>query len=256
MEEKDKLTSIQQYFRQNSILIAIFCILQFFIIVIVIFLVSQLNKEESRVPSLTIANFASSIKNLPSESVEPIQIALYNVVNQNNNNIVDDMDVVIRENSYVNQYFERQKIHYVNLIVDIPTLEQSFQIFHEWPEKNDYANQYYMINRATMAMCVTPEDTIYHNSTCEDAYWNNGQRAIAAEFIKYFTFDYFNAYAKEYELYKTIYISPIHYDHDENEKESFIEKTKDAIKSLGISPEIFDYHVLEEDEIDYFIPVE
>ena len=254
MEGNDKSTNLQQYFRQNSVLIGIFCILQFFILIIIIFLVSRLNKEESNIPSLTIANFASNIEGLPRESIEPIQASLYNVVNQNNNNIVDDTSVIIRKDSLVNHYFEQQKIHYVNLIVDIPSLEQSFQIFHEWPEKNDYTNQYYMINRATMAMCVSPGDAIYQESTCEDAYSNNGQRTIVSEFIKYFTFDYFNAYAKDYDLYKTIFINPIMFDYNESEKESFIQETKGAIKSLGISTEIFEYHVLEKDELNYRIP--
>ena len=252
---QDNLTKIQQYIQQNPIVIGIFCFSQIVLIIILIFIIGNINKSSFEISNTKISNLAQEISQLPNNSIEVIQSELFNAVELNQGTLqsIEKSDATIRKDSLIEKYYEKQDVHYVNFIVDIPSIEQSYQVFHEWIEKKN--NPYFLVNRSTMVMCVLEEYNIYENFDCKDSYDKNGQRAIASEFLQYEPFDYFSVFTKTEDQYHTIYINPSNFNIDDSTKQSYIQKTKDAITSLGISPEIFEYHILTQDELNYTIPL-
>lgn len=138
-------------------------------------------------------------------------------------------------------------MHYVNFIVDIPSLEQSYQIFHEWSDDN--SNKYYLVNMATLIMCPTTDQVKYSNFNCKDKFNHHGQNYIVSEFIRYYNFNYFTV--SIHGDYSQVDINPIKLDVSDSEKDSYIQKTKSTIQSLGIYPEIFTYHIVDPAELNY-----
>lgn len=250
MNEKS-LNKFQQYFQQNSILISILFTIQVIIIVLAIFIIKNLTDGPSQIPAIPIFSLSSEIKDLPDTSVQPIESALHDAVILNNDIVFDvkKSDTKIREGTLVNRYFEKQNIHYINFVVDIPSLEQSYQIFHEWTD--DYTNPNYLINRATMAMCVPEKLATYSDFECIDNYDNDGQKQIVSEFIKYSDFQYFTPFIKQQDYNGTVYINPINLDADKETTEEYVNQTKEYIDSLGISSDIFNYKVLQPEDINH-----
>lgn len=254
--EQNNLTKIQQYIQQNPIIIGIFCFSQIVLVIILIFIVNSVNKNSFEISNTEISNLTQEIGQLPADSIEAIQIGLFDAVELNQGTLqsIEKSDATIRENSLIEKYYEKQNIHYVNFIVDIPSIEQSYQIFHEWTDNK--RNPYLLVNRSTIAMCVLEEHVIYENFDCKDSVNKNGQRVIASEFLKYEIFDQFSVFTKTEDNHRIIYINLVNINDDDSAKQSYIQKIKETIRSLGISPDIFDYHILMQDELNYTIPSE
>ncbi|MCR5699972.1 MAG: hypothetical protein K6G49_00865 [Candidatus Saccharibacteria bacterium] len=251
----NNLSKLQAYIRQNPVLVSIFVLLQIIFVILLIFVIKNLNTSTFEESNLPVSNLKQDLQDLPENSVETIQTALYDAVatNQGTLNSIEDSDARVREGTLVNLYFEKQNMHYVNVIIDIPSIQQSYQIFNEWSDNP--TNQFYMLNMATMAMCLSKDQIIYQDFNCKDKYNQKGQNIVTAEFLKYFTFNQFTPILRNSDL-STVYINPVSFDINDNTKQSYIQETKDAISSLGISPDIFKYKVQSLDDLDYTIPQE
>lgn len=246
----------QQYIRQNPILLGVFIFIQITFVILLAILINRFaNTETFEESNLPISNLEKDLQDLPENSVSTIQVALYDAVAENHGTLsdIEKNDAKVRDGTMVNLYFERQNMHYINFIVDIPSVQQSYQIFNEWSDNP--VNKYYMTNKVTMAMCLPEDEIIYQNFSCEDNFDHKGQNIITAEFLKYFSFEYFTPTLKNSDP-SIININPVNANVDDDSKQLFIQETKDAISSLGISPEVFQYHIVSQDELDYVIPIE
>lgn len=248
---------IQEYNKQNPFLVSTFIILEIIIIALIVFIAQNALANHENIPNTEVSGIQQEIKDLPEDSVKVIQAALYNaiVMNGGAKNSLSNQEVQIRQDSVVNLYFESINMHYVKFIVDIPSIEQSYQVFREWSD--DGANKYYLDNRMTLIMCLDKSQAIYPDFECRDKSGDSksGQRFLASEFLKYFDFNEFNAFVSDTDS-SLIYVNPINLEPDDNTKKAYIQKTREAVSSLGISPDIFQYYVLTADDLDYTLSPE
>ena len=253
--EETKLHKLQQYIQQNPVLVVAFAVIQLIFIIVLIIIISNLNKDTYVPANVPISSLEDDLAEIPENSVEVIESMLYDSIASNGGALesISNSDAQIRENTMADIYFEDIDMHYISFIVDIPSIRQSYQVFNEWSDNRTNPN--YLTNMATMIMCLPKEQIIYADHDCKDRFNHNGQKILASKFIDHFDFEYFTPYFKEGDL-STIYINPINYNITEAVKQSYTQKTKDAIFSLGITPDLFEYHVLEQSDLDYTIPIE
>ncbi|MBQ9017091.1 hypothetical protein IJ103_02505 [Candidatus Saccharibacteria bacterium] len=114
----------------------------------------------------------TNINNLTStpETAEVLNIIKYNLyqaIGYNSSvNPADVNDVTIRENSQIDTYDESTKLHHIFLIVDIPSLRQSYQVNYQWTEdENVELNEW-----GTSVTCPTTDQLIYEPFNCQDMF--------------------------------------------------------------------------------------
>ncbi len=153
-----------------------------------------------------------------------------------------------RDGSIVTQRFEKHKTNYVRAIVDIPELEQSYEIFLEYPDNKDAVNavEYSEPNIAKpySILCLDENsEKIYPNFDCHESSEYDTRQNIISNVLNYFQFDNFSAYLNTKGPGTIIiYVSAI-YENDETMKTKCIEEVKTTIESLGISSNLFTYYV-------------
>ena len=253
--EETKLTKLQHYIQQNSVMVGIFVAIQIIAIILFIVTINGINKSTFKLSNVPISNLSQDLENLPTNSVETIQDLLYDTItiNQGTLNSISDSDAEVREGTMIDLYFENIDMHYVNFIVDIPSIQQSYQVFNEWSDDN--SNPHYLINMVTMVMCPLKDQQIYNNQDCRDIFNHNGQKIIVSKFINQFDYNSFTPYFKEGDL-STVYINPAIPNVEDKVKQEYVQETKDMVDALGVSSDIFKYHVLEENEFNYNISPE
>lgn len=107
-------------------------------------------------------NDLSSFSNGPKPDKETLfimQHELFSTIqrnNPNNSNIVSLKDISVRKDSYSQEYDKEKGIHDVKLIVDIPSLSQSYLVQYQWIDagKDMQIDQY-----GIMISCL-PEDRL------------------------------------------------------------------------------------------------
>lgn len=114
----------------------------------------------------------TNINNLTStpETSEVLNIIKYNLYQTiGYNSSVDPAtvsDVTIRENSKTETYDESTKLHFISLIVDIPSLKQSYQVNYQWTDdKNTELSEW-----ATNVSCLAEDKLIYGPFNCQDMF--------------------------------------------------------------------------------------
>lgn len=241
--EEQNLNKFQQYIRQNPAVVGIFVFLQVIFIILIIVVVINTKTNTFQESNLSISNLEQDLQNLPTNSVDAIQTVLYDAIADNKGTLTNlkDSDAKVRKDTLINLYFEKQNMHYTSFIVDIPSIEQSYQIFHEWSDDN--ANPYYLTNHVTIAMCPKKEQTIYVDFQCHDRYSQNGQAFVVSEFLPYMNSSGYNTFIKYDRAPYTIIISPNTFNVDDNTKNTYIEQTKEKVASLGFPADIFSYYV-------------
>ena len=241
MQEKN-LNRLQQYIHQNPIIVGVFIFAQLIFIILIVFAIRSVNTNTFEISNLSVFDLTKEIEGLPESSIDPIQTVIYDTVTMNGGTLtsIKDSDAKIREGTVRNIYFDKQNIHYVNFIIDIPSIEQSYQVFHEWT--NDYSNQYYLINRATMVMCPLKDQAEYLNFDCHDKYNHNGQAFIASQFLPYFDLNGFKIFLQYDKAPYTIIVAPKTFGVDDSTKAFYIQQTKEKVASLGFPPDAFNYY--------------
>lgn len=141
--------------------------------------------DESDVAKVEVDDIFQSIEGMPVSSGEIIANALFDTVADNSNESnIQKSGAVIRDNTLINNYYDGLNLHYVNFIVDIPNLKQSYQIFHEWSDDNK--NPYLIANNTTMVMCIADKNkVIYEDFICKDKQNSFGKYLIVDSFKLY-----------------------------------------------------------------------
>lgn len=144
-----------------------------FIIIIVITIINltapqdEATVETTDTPSnhLTITNINQQIPNLPVSGYEDITFSLYDTAWLNRNTsreLPDTLTANIREGSTTRQYFDDLDIHQANFIVDIPELNQSYQVNYLWSK--DQYNTSIPVTYQTLVYCPTD------STSCRDRF--------------------------------------------------------------------------------------
>ena len=249
------MEKFQEYVKQNPIIVIIFIFMEILIIVLIIASAQSLSHNDFQTPNIPVSSFQQELDNMPNGSKEAIQSSIYSAIALNGGTIssIGDSDAKIREGTLINHYFQDINMNYISFIVDIPSIEQSYWVFHEWSSDNN--NKKYMINQSTMVSCPVKQQIIYYNFDCEDKYNGRSQNIVAKEFfpeIKKESDDFteFNAFVDS-ENSSRIIIDAIHQNPSESTKKSDLEKVKSAVESLGISPDLFEYYFLQPSDITF-----
>ena len=244
-------------FRVNHLLLAFVIFQAIFFIVAIGLINSQLGQsneiEEGNYkaqPHIYIDNLSESIPSFPSEYVDIVQSLLLYIVQNNNSNInLADSKAEVRDGAVYQYYFSRPNISYTSAIIDIPAISQSYQLFFQY--SNDEQNEFLDPNDSVVFLCIKdPSNIIYPDFNCKDTYSQKTRNAIAAKYLQFFKFDQFSA-GIESKNYNLVNIFPNNFSYVD--KDTFLKETKQAIQSLGISPELFEYHIMRPEDITYII---
>lgn len=177
------LTKFQNNIKENTNVVTVFLVFAEIIFVIVMVgILRSILEEPYIVPQVGITNFFEKIQDLPAESGEEIKEELYGVAALNSGALanIEDSGATIRENTIVNKYFKTINMHYVNFIVDIPSTQQSYQIFHEWSD--DGNNPYFVADNSTLVMCPTKDKMVYDDFKCVDNSNRRGRYFVVETF--------------------------------------------------------------------------
>lgn len=242
--------------RQINYPLVIFIVLQvIFVIAGIATIVSQLGQEDAinpddtaSLPHISITNYSQSITNIPEGRLDYIQSSLLDIASINQPSInIGDTQAVIREGSVRERNFTTQNVSYASAIVDIPELSQSYQLFLQYSD--DKYNRNVAVNGTIVFLCLTdPADIIYSDFSCTDVYSQNTRNSLVEQFIK---FQQFNGFIAWIENYDTVVIVPN--DFNQVDAERFMADAKDFVRSLGISPDLFNFRIMQAEEYNFKI---
>lgn len=254
----------KEYTLRLNMPIIIFIVIQIFFIIFLSISLSGLFQTDEisdwdteRIPVATIGNFNSVAPENYSGGISNIETTLFQLILRNSpgRDISKSVDVMIREDSIKTIYFENQNLNYFSAIVDIPELEQSYWFYDEYSDEKP--NQYIDYSKTYRIFCLEdPQEIIYPNFNCQDDFGLDGRYELVSNLLSYFKFNNFIPVYHYERGFNQINISPYTFDElAASTKESYIQQVKDAIASLGISPDFFTYSVMNPDEIKYYYPL-
>ena len=245
--------------KQISPSVIIFAILQFLFIIIIIALIFNMNHEDritnrENEPKTTIHDLSTKIENFPKEYVDDIEHSLTETIKQNTDNFsVPDATAYIRDDSLKTETFNRHGFGALSLIVDIPSLQQSYQIYYKYAlnYENIIDMAYYKNPRAVLCLDKYAE-VKYPDFECQDILPPETRLRIVADYLRFFEFDNFTAFvdAKDYTV---IHLNPATTTQSKNQEALITTELKTRISSLGVSPEYFKYQFLTQEDLDYKI---
>lgn len=237
--------------------ILIFCALQVLFLIIAATSISSLINKSDRInednsnnqPQVTINNLQEIIPNFPSSWVDDLQNQLLDIVQANDFDVnISNIKAEVRSNTANSNYFSFENFYAINAIVDLPELNQSYQFFFEYSDEDN--NKYLDLDYPIAFLCITdPDYIIYPDFSCVDLYSQKSRQSFVAKYLKFFEFDnQFRAALNEENL-TNVRILP--YNFNDVDADLFISETKQAIEKLGISPDLFDYDIVQAEEIDF-----
>ena len=150
---------------------------------------------------------------------------------------------IIRDGSLKTVEFENISSVFFSAIIDIPNLEQSYQVYSMYPQDTgDFNLDLY---NTQYVLCLDEySKKIYPDFNCHDLFESDTRRYIASKYLSYFNFNNFSPSVSQ--DFNTVGILPLSSGEITKETaDSYIEQTKSAISSLGISPDLFTYSIID-----------
>lgn len=261
MEEEQGQTN---YKLRLNLPTTVFIVMQIIFIIFLVISLSRLSQpneiddwDTERTPVATISNFSAVAPENYSGGIKNIETTLFELILRNSpdKDISKSINASVREGSIKTVYFEDQNLNYLSAIVDIPDIEQSYWFYNEY--SNDNPNPYINYSKTYRIFCLdSSQEIIYPNFDCKDDFGIGGKYELVSDLIPYFKFDdFFPLYYAQNNSNK-IEISPDTFDELSNStKELHIQQVRNAIDSLGISPDFFTYNVMSPSEIKYYYPI-
>lgn len=242
--------------------VVVFVVIQIVFIVFVALSLARLLRSDKisyddtkEIPVAKIDNLDSVTHGDYFGSTRSLEMTLFELAVRNSagNNISTSVEAFIREDSIREVYFENKDVNYFSAIIDIPELEQSYWFYNEY--SNDKNNEYIDYSKTYRLFCLDDsQEKIYPDFGCEDGFGLKGRPEIVSDLITYFEFNYFSASYSMSDNSTMIKIYPHSLNIDEETKQSYIQQTRDAVYSLGISPDLFAYRVMGPGDIDFHYP--
>ena len=240
--------------KRNPILLA-FIIFQAFLILIIVIAVIYLNSKNApeddatyykNTPELAIKNLKEKMPTLEKTEVESIQKKLFEIASENTGAISKNkIEASLREDTIHTHSFD-ENTKYLSAIVDIPSLKQSYEIYYS-------SNAVLDPEVSTFVLCLENEaDLTYKNFNCKSSDNKTIRDKIAPAYLGFFHYEYFSTYIDEKNNPSTIIISPsVTFENSEQTKAQYINETKESVKSLGLSPDKYQYYVRTAADVNY-----
>ena len=249
MEETNK--------KEPNYLLAIFIIAQllFFVIIgiLIVNAINQNNKINSYYdqPKVIIEGLSSNDLTLRDDIIDDISLSLASAIEQNTTDLdLRGSKAIVREDSISQVEFAQKGFVALNFIVDIPSLEQSYQVYYKYPVNaaNDQTTE-----NPSAILCLEDEaQIIYPDFKCRSPYSEDIRPKIATEYTRFMEFDDFTITLDEDDPTQ-ININPSTKITD-GTNESYISQVKAFIQDLGVSPDLFKYYVVKETDLNYLNP--
>lgn len=227
-------------YERNKILInSILLIMALVISVSAIYIIIE--SKNSYGDSIKISNLDKYTKGRPKnkKSLDFIEYSLLNTVN---NNLKEDVigksiqDALVRDKSFSQSFNDNTKVHEVKFIVDIKSLNQSYDISYQWSETDNNTN---LDEYGTLVKCLKKDKLIYGDFKCKDSISEiSGIPDPIFEFLPYSTPNYRITYNLDY---RSIDIEILTSAADERENPeaaiaSYQQEAKEWIRSKGLDP--------------------
>lgn len=220
-------------------------------------IISLLAQQPERIapnnhPAISIEDFSSDRLGLPDTDINAITQTLTDAIAINTKNLnVSTPKATIRENTLVTRDFDRFNFKTISFIVDIPDIEQSYQVYYNYPINPNFDTFFSEDTDAPYpdvlrsALCISDtSQIIYPNFDCHSIYPPDARHKIAQSYINLFEFSDFTT---RIDNHNPTQINLKRLAKSTNPlNEDSISQVKDALSSVGISPDSFTYHILEE----------
>ena len=165
------------------------------------------------------------ISDISDTNKATLEQTIYNTVSLNNpsSNSISNRGAVIREGSVHQAYLEEADTNYLEFIVDLEDLGQSYQVVYRTLNGNtDYAH--FSNIPLAMVFCPKTEDLIYGDFGCKDSYNNHANRRIVYEALQ----------PKEFDNFSVGLIGDV-YNGDQLTLSIFTESDEESVKQAAIS---------------------
>lgn len=236
----------QNTLKEKSILPVILIIGQILFIIIIVSIISLFVRDEEissvdygRQPKVTIEDLASVLPDPSKTYIDVLESKLAQVISLNSGNYsTSDSEAIIRDGTFKLVNLDKDNVVFYSAIVDIPNLQQSYQIYDHYSGDKEPANRMYIL-------CLDDDsEVIYPDFDCRDDYPSDIRVNIASGYIGYFNFRDFHAYPDEKD-HSVIRIVPHTLTPSDSDKTDYINRAKEAIDSLGVPSSLFKYEVTD-----------
>lgn len=236
------------------VLVAIICQI-LFISIMVITISKELSKENKSVPpskqaSISIDDETSIANYLPDNRINDILYSLTNTIILNTENLnTSDIQASIRNDSITFKHFDRFNFIALSFIVDLPNLEQSYQLYYNYPIDSSAESAFPEDSDSPSPinlhiLCIDDQQqTLYPSFKCNSTNDTITRYDYIKNIIEYLTFDDFTIRIDDNDPHQ-INLKPIRRVTDALD-ETHIAQVKATIESLGVSPDLFIYQILK-----------
>ncbi len=194
-------------------------------------------------PQLDINDLGNKVPDLGENDVEKIQKKLFKIVGENNVDVnANKISFIIRDNKIYKQDFGEYGVSYLSIIVDSPDIRQSYQVFYD---------PYGVLDPdvAVFVLCLDSDNVIYEDFKCKSSDDLITRSEIAVKYLSYFDFEDLKV-VSDNSFGKVTLILP-EGKTVQNDGGFYVNKVKEKVRLLGISPEVFEYYPKEYDDVNY-----
>lgn len=228
-------------------------------LILIVIIVNSLNRNDkienrNSQPTITLEDFSINETTLPTNYLEDLTHSITDAVILNTTDLnVPNSNAIVRSNSIGLVNFERKKFKALNFIIDIPTLQQSYQVYYKYPSDLNLDDPF--INNPRAVLCLEDASLmIYPEFNCQSSYPSDTRHRIATDYLKFLEFNQFTTSINPQHPNQII-INPIT-DVSDAVGSLYIDQIKNALTSLGISPDSFEYRIQKKQDLDYTITQE
>lgn len=241
---------------QINPIIAIAVFLQILFIIFIIVTINGVLNSQDDVAKIDIGNYSSISDGVIIDNSDDINVEtdfklddtkksvigglIYQIALLNNVDNISNNKAAIRADSVHYEYIEDLKIYFLNFIVDLEDLGQSYRIVYRWAD--EYPNENVPTNEPAMAFCLHKDELIYENFNCKDSYNNYGESLVVYDLLRYKDFSNFTV-GLSGDIYKgealNIHINTI--SNEESFVSSAISEVSEYLSSLGFNLNDFEY---------------
>ncbi len=244
--------------QEINLLAILFVFLQLiFIVAFTSLIVSALQKSDEvdgeNQTQIVISNIDEAVPDLPRSALLRIQTDLGEKVNAVAKTYSLTTTAEIRLDTVMVNYLINSADNFVSAVVDIPELEQSYRLYFKYDpdeEANAQADDEIDYHDISLVLCLRDDDeVIYPNFSCNNEFDKGSLQYLASRLIGSFEF---NDFAVAFDEDDSSLIKIWAYDeYNVENDDAFLEELQIEIEKYGISPDIFNYYIIKQGDLDF-----